>query len=92
VPKMRDTLQEIRISSTNKGERAYLLSSGPISILNEKELYNRDIGERNRNIRITRSALLVISSFINSIIASTITLSLKSGGHYFKLVELWNSV
>jgi hypothetical protein len=89
---MRDMLQEIRISSTNKGERAYLLSSRPISVLNEKELYNRDIGERNGNIRITRSTLLATSSFANSIIASTITLSLKSGGHYFKLVKLWNSV
>jgi hypothetical protein len=89
---MRDMLQEIRISSTNKGERAYLLSSRPISVLNEKELYNRDIGERNRNIRITRSVLLVMSSFTNSVIVSTVTLSLKSGGHYFKLVELWNSI
>jgi hypothetical protein len=42
---MRDTLQEIRISSTNKGERAYLLSNRPISVFNEKKLYNRDIGE-----------------------------------------------
>jgi hypothetical protein len=89
---MRDTLQEIRIGSTNKGERAYLLGSGPISVLNEKELCNRDIGERNRNTRMTRSALPATSSFANSVIASTVTLSLKSGGHYFKLVELWNRV
>jgi hypothetical protein len=89
---MRNTLQEIRIGSTNKGKRAYLLGSGWISVFNEKELCNRDTGERNGIARMTRSALPATRTFANSVIASSVTLSLESGGHYIKSDELWNSI
>jgi hypothetical protein len=92
VPESGKTLQEIRISNTDKGERAYLRWSSTRTKLDEKELYNRDIGDRNRDIRITRSALPVTRTFTNSIIAGAVTLSLKSGGYYIKSDELWNSI